>query len=388
MADSRVLERIAAWESAGLIDSATAARLRTSEAAQVEEIVVAAPEMVIPRPSGTAALIGPPVSIIEVFAYLGGAFLVAAWHVLTQNLLPPSVDAEGNYQADVLQTVVEWIVPAIALGVGGWYLARSGPSQRRAAGVLFAVSVGHVFQGTATLLAPASDFRLHSLVAAIASTVAAGLFRRLHAAVLTQATLLGALVVLAATAVAWIDQQLFASVADPYTVSGGVQRVLLEIAWWLGWALLFGLFGRWELRGARDDVEANRRAFLSRFVGGFTAVIGTTVGISANGETGRLLEPWLGDLLLLVVVAVLLAAAFRFGASVYLAPAALGIVIALSDLNEYYLAQQTGQGVALLLEGVILIGVGFGGDRLRKRLASRQTPPMAAPPLEPAPEPA
>ena len=78
MPEPRVLERIDAWQAAGLIDEPTAERLRAAENA-----AATAPDAGRGNSMQAAsAMFGPPVSIVELFAYVGAGFLVAAWHVL------------------------------------------------------------------------------------------------------------------------------------------------------------------------------------------------------------------------------------------------------------------------------------------------------------------
>ena len=78
-----VLERIAGWESAGLIDAATAERLRAAEiASDAHDGPPAAPS----RAGVASSFFGPPVSIVEAFSYLGVAFVLAAWSVLIGRL--------------------------------------------------------------------------------------------------------------------------------------------------------------------------------------------------------------------------------------------------------------------------------------------------------------
>ncbi len=67
--------------------------------------------------------------------------------------------------------------------------------------------------------------------------------------------------------------------------------------------------------------------------------------------------------------AVLLGLAFRREAPAYVIAAAYGIILALTDANRAYVASEgTGAAVPLLLEGAILVGVGFAADRLRRRI--------------------
>src|SRR6185312_4962393 len=81
-----VLERIAGWESAGLIDAATAERLRAAEVAAGphDAPATAAPSA---APFGIASsFFGPAVTVVEMFSYLGSAFVLAAWGFLIGRL--------------------------------------------------------------------------------------------------------------------------------------------------------------------------------------------------------------------------------------------------------------------------------------------------------------
>ena len=98
---------------------------------------------------------------------------------------------------------------------------------------------------------------------------------------------------------------------------------------------------------------------------------------SANGEYGRVVEPWIGDLALVVLSAILVERAFRRDATSFIYAAALGLMIALTDFNLTYLSGST--EVALLIEGLILLAVGVVADRLRRRIG-RGDAPEAEPP--------
>ena len=75
---SDATEHIAGWEAAGLIDRETADRLRAASHSTTVRDTPTAITTAHPR-SAAAALFGPSVTISEVFAYLGGGFLLAAW---------------------------------------------------------------------------------------------------------------------------------------------------------------------------------------------------------------------------------------------------------------------------------------------------------------------
>ena len=134
-----------------------------------------------------------------------------------------------------------------------------------------------------------------------------------------------------------------------------------------------GLLGLAEARhaGNPSDPTAASRAAVTRFWAGLLAVIGLSTSISrsaptANGEFGRVLEPIIGDIALLILSAILVERAFRRDATSYIYAAALGLMVALTDFNLSYLSDST--AAALLVEGLILLTVGFGADRLRRRV--------------------
>lgn len=76
------------------------------------------------------------------------------------------------------------------------------------------------------------------------------------------------------------------------------------------------------------------------------------------------------------VCAVLIERAFHRESSAFVYPAALGFVIAATDLNITYLSGSI--EIAPLVEGGALLGAGVIADRLRRRLGAR---PLAMGPL-------
>jgi hypothetical protein len=101
------------------------------------------------------------------------------------------------------------------------------------------------------------------------------------------------------------------------------------------------------------------------------AVVGLASAVSRsefqdNGEYGRVLAPWVGDLGLLILSVVLIERAFQRDSRSYVYAAALGLIVALTDLNLNYLTG--GIEVALLVEGAILLAAGVAADWLRRRV--------------------
>jgi hypothetical protein len=358
MADGSILERIGAWEAEGLIDAATAARLR---AAEIEH---PAPPPV--PSSGARSAFGPAPTVSEVLGYVGGAFLLAAWYVLVGRT-SDSAAASGVW-------TLTFGVAALATAGLGFVLKPRGERGARAAGILFAIAVANAYGAGYNMADDVawSDNSVQLLVAGLVALPVALILRSLHPALLTQAGVLGSVPALALGIGAFAKTWLL-----PAAAGQGVGGMALDLAPWLGAALVLGLIGLRESRTAGEP--SARRAALSRFAAGLTAVTATAAILTRSGPTGspdeygydygRLLEPVIAVAAVAVVSVVLLWLAFRRGATAYLYPAAIGIVIALTDLNGSYVADQVGTGVALMIEGIVILGAGLVADRVRRRLA-------------------
>lgn len=381
MGDARVLERIEAWEAIGLIDHETADRLRSAERAAPSAEV----EVAVRRPSVVAAFFGPALTVAELFAYIGAGFVLAAWHTIVATYA--FRDSPLGVPAPALAFLLaQYAIPAIILSIAGLFAIGGSERQRRFAGVAFGVATWHIFQTVQVGLQPSeAGFEnglsrdVGAVLAALSAIVAALVYRRVHPAVLTQITFLAAVAFLASRLLQVAEGQWYwPSVSSNGTVDPILARarVGITIAWWLACALVFGLVARYERRRAEaapdlDDGAAARRAAVSAWAAGLTAIAGTAIAVIQSDYNGRALEPWLGDLAILAVAVVLLALAFRRGASAYLYPGALGLIVAFTDLNNQYIAGQVGIGVALLVEGVILLGAGLFAGRIRRRLDAR-----------------
>ncbi len=378
----QVVERIEAWEAAGLIDPETAARLRLAEAERQQESAAQAPSPAATStpvfdtakhgPSSLATIFGPGVTIGEMFAYLGGAFLLGAFETFVVRLAGSSGQPELPIAAGSL-------LAAIALGVVGLNLANDDARRRRAAGVMFALAVAHVGAfGAAAAAAGGLDWPVVGVVGALIATLAAIGIRLRHPSVLTQLALLASCTTLAGVLLSWLEQVVvperqFTDDGQPI-LQGGPDPIFLvavSAAWWLGLAVIVGRVGLREADAAGTDPAAGRRASLTRLWAGLVAVIGLATSVTRSdylsaGEFGRVIPPWIGELAILVLAAILVERAFRREASTFVYAAALGLMIALSDFNFSYLESSTELG--LLIEGLILLGAGFGADRLRRRI--------------------
>lgn len=380
MDEQALLDRIDRWQAAGLIDAATADRLRAPEApgpAGLPPAPSLTPAMAASTPpssigSTAADVFGPSVTVVEMFAYLGTAFLLAAVIAFFARLSGPS--------ADQSQTVlgIGAVVEALALTAIGLVLRAGTPRRRRAAGIAFLAAV--VAIGSAANLLSGMIVSDTLVVAVISTGVALAVavaLRLLLPAVTTELAVLGTITALSSSLLVWIE----AAVAPPpyfadnaLVTPPGVDPLILVLGaaiWWLATAFLLGIMGLMESHRGRRDPAAQRRAGVVRLWAGLTAVLGVFYAITqstATSELGssRALEPFVGDAAVLVVAAILLERAYRRESNAYIFAAAIGCIAAFTDLDGSYLSSTP--DVALLLEGVILIVVGFSAEILRRRL--------------------
>ena len=391
---SDALEHIAGWEAAGLIDRETADRLRAAEDPTAVRDAPAGGPTAHSR-SAASALFGPSVTIAEVFAYLGGGFLLAAWSTFMARANGPNGDTS------VLFGIMSLVAAGVLLALG-LRLMRGGERASRAAGVAFLLTATYASTAAAAFADVAGiDWPALGVIGSAAGFATAIALRVIHPSALTQVGVLAGLTALGVSLLSWLQVTLFpdfspvtglpvANAADPLLL------VLATAAWWLATAVGIALIGLREARIADRDADpaAGRRAAISRFWAGLVAVIGLWQAVSrsatlANGEWGRVVEPWIGDLALLVLSGILVERAFRRDATSFIYAAALGLLIALTDFNLAYLSDSA--EVALLIEGLILLGVGVAADRLRRRIGRDGGPtleaPAVGPPVLPEPDP-
>ena len=382
---SEVIERIGAWESAGLIDGATADRLREAEAGRSDAdrsaatVAAADARAVVPAAqpgrSAVGAFVGPSVTIPEVFGYLGTGFLLAAWTAWAER---------GTFASRDLVPGLASLVAAVLLIALGLVLRRGDARRSRAAGAAFLVAVAYVGVGCLALAGTTSMTpEQAAMVGAGAALAVAFALRAIHPALLTQVGLLAAITGLAGAILVWAQSTFLPNPTYTYDTPSGAAiltpgvdplvAVVGSAAWWLSCAVLIGLIGLIEARAAeRGDEAAAHRAAISRLWAGIVAVVGLATAVSrsdlvvATGEFERVVQPWVGQLSLVVLSLILLERAFRRDATAYVYAAALGLIVALTDFNVTYLSDSTEIGLAI--EGAILLGVGLAADRLRRRI--------------------
>jgi hypothetical protein len=372
---------IAEWQAAGLIDSALAQTLRNAAGDRRAPAALVGPG----SPGSIGSFFGPTPTIGEVFAYLGAGFLLGAWIFFLGSVLSAGSDREAVVAGGL------GLATLVMAGLG-FYLAKREDDRRRAAGVAFVVATvlaagAAAFVGQLDFLRNALQGAAPGVMIALVAVVTATVFERYLPAVTTQFGVLVAATALAGTMLQWLQ-----AFVVPVDLGGGaccatqgspttpVWLVVVAAGWWLLVALAFGILALRESRHAGDDPAAARRVSVTQFWAGFVAVVGlasalTQSGPDSNGNYGRILEPVIADVAILLLSIVLLERAFRRESSAYIFAGAIGLIVALTDFNVSYLAQST--YVGLLIEGVILLAVAFSADRLRRRLG-RQGQELAA----------
>jgi hypothetical protein len=382
-----VLERIAAWEAAGLLDAATADRLRAAEAEATTspELATRAGRPRTPMAAAAGSAFGPAPTIVEAFVYLGAGFFIGAWSAFIARIA-------GESNRDAILTAGSALAAIVLLGLG--VALRNQDARRRrfgGAALLVATVAAAIAADALGRVVGLGSRPLAVTLDALAAVAVAVFGRRMLPAATTQVAVLGALTGLAAAAFTWLEpiENLPAECCIEYVppIADPIRLVLLPAVGWLIVALGFGLLGLAEARST--SVGAGLRAAVTRFWAGLLAVIGVATAVFRQGylgqeRYGRLVEPWLGEIIVLVLGAILLERALRRDSAAFVVAGAVALVTALTDFNFTYLSDST--DVGLLIEGAILLGVGFGADRLRRRLgrgSAGPTPaaePAAAPP--------
>ncbi len=374
MGDSQA--HVAEWQAAGLIDAATADRIRAHESSSSPSPTAE------PQESALTAMFGPSLTIGEVFSYLGAFFVLAASDAFLARIAGP---APSNDWTLVIGTALQTVV---LLAIGQRLLM--GDRRRgRAAGVMFLTASVHAgVTGGLAAGAIGLEWPASAVVGAVAAFVVALATRTVHPGLLTQVAVLGAVTAIAATVLAWLQVLFFPppDFSGEFPVRTGPDPIVLVVAsaaWWLATAVIIGLIGLREAARADEDPGAGRRAGVSRLWAGMVAVVGLATAVTqgdtlASGEYGRVVEPWIADVALLLLAAILIQRAFRRDDSAFVYPAALAMIIALTDFNISYLGGAT--EIGLLVEGLILLAVGFGAQRIRRMIGgSGDTPAVSAP---------
>lgn len=366
MAATLVLDRIAAWEQSGVIDHDLAERLRAVEAAEPAAAIEATlPPVAATTPSARVRSSG---FILEFFGYLGGLFLLLAWYAWFANEMPESESARNRGIA------VAAFIPAVLLGAVGWILAaRDDAHVRRAAAIAFAVAIPNVGVGTwallrATVLADGGDSAALAAGAGVALALAI-VARVRRPSAITQAALFAAWGVFALELAGWVEDGLWSTGYDDdeIVVRSPDEQLLWNVVrlgwWWLIAAIPAIVMIRWPDHGPGHEA----RDAVARIGIGGIAVLGSAVAALAEYDWSSsrggepIFGPWLAAGIMLGVAGVFLAAARVSGSRIHLVTAGAAIVVGLTYLNVEFVADAVGAPMALLVEGLILLGVAVLG---------------------------
>jgi hypothetical protein len=321
-----------------------------------------------PNPTSGGSFFGPSVTIGEVLAYLAAAFLLGAWIVLLAN----AAESGAGHREAIMTGGLG--LAALALIGLGLFLKRGDSRRRRGAGVAFAVATvlaagaGEYLVQTSYLRNALQDAVPAALVAAIAVAVALVL-RRLLPALITQFALLAWLTALAGVVLLWIQWIVFPD-SRPHGEGPGpssptltpMGQVLGGAGWWLLVALGLGVLAIVEVRNGAGDPATAHRVGLTRFWAGLIAVVGLAAALMQTGYTGgqsygRVIEPWLAELAVVVLAVILIGQGLRGHSTAFIFAGAIGLIVALTDFTSSYLGQPS--YVSLLIGGAILLAVGF-----------------------------
>jgi hypothetical protein len=288
-------------------------------------------------------------------------------------------------------------VPAAVFFVIGLVLHGRSPRLGRAAGVAFVLSVIFVASGVTTNVAIVAAGAIPALAGTVAGLGVALAYRWYHAAVLTEVALLATITGVVQSSLLLLDDQIDparAALGGTFVAHGIGGAAVASVAW-LACAIVIGFIAVLEARGS--TAASARRAALARLWAGVVAVVGVATAVMRTEfddfGSHRVMEPWIADLIVLAVSVVLLERAFRRESAAYVVAAALGVVIALTDFNATYFAPASGNEVGLLVEGLLLIAIAFGAERITRRVAGRRsggagpTEPPPGPEPQPRPEP-
>jgi hypothetical protein len=381
MASTLVLDRIAAWERSGVIDHDLAERLRAVEVAEPAATVEATPAPVAAIAS--SARVRSSGFIIEFFAYLGGLFLLLAWYAWFANEMPESESARNRGIA------VAAFIPAVLLAAVGWLLAaRDDAHLRRAAAIAFAVAIPNAGVGTWALLratALADDGDSAAIAAGAGVALALAIVARVRRpSAITQAALLASWGVFALELARWVEDGLWGTGYDHYrevVVRSPDEQLrwnVVRLGWW--W-LIAAVPAIVMIRRPDHGPGHEARDVVARIGIGTIAVLGSATAALAEYDWSSsrggepIFGPWLAAGIMLGVAGVFLAAARASGSRIHLVTAGAAIVVGLTYLNVKLVVEAVGAPMALLVEGLILLGVAALGWALGRVIAPRTPTP-------------
>jgi hypothetical protein len=267
------------------------------------------------------------------------------------------------------------------LGLVGWILAvRDDDHLRRAAAIAFAVTIPNAGVGAWALLrANVVPSEGEAAAVAIGAGVALGvavIARVRRPSAITQAALLIGWGAFALALARWVESALWSTAVDDrygeFVARSTDEQLVWNVVrlgwWWLVAAIPALIMVQLPDRGpgheARDSVARVGVGTIA-VLGSASAALATYDWSSSQGGE-PIFGPWLAAGIMLGVGAVFVAAARVSGSRIHLVTAGASIVVALTYLNVEYVADAVGAAAALLVEGLILLGVaalGWAGGR-------------------------
>lgn len=314
------------WVADGLIDTGQAARIEAAEAARLS-----------PASSGQAAAVRPAPGpgerralAVEALGYLGGALALVAGFIAVGQLWPDiTTNAELAFAAGGA-TVLLLAGAAIRTG--------DDPPLGRLRSVLWLMSTASLAAFMGVLAAQVWDFGGISaaLVMAAASTVYATALWWHTRVPLQHLVLFASAAVLVGTGIAWVGPGLEA------------------------WGPGFGVWGLSVLWA----IAVYRGYLVPRDIGYLAVAIGLLVGAQMTMAIAA------GQVLALVTVAGLLAAGVALRRVALLGLGAVGVIITVPQTAARYLPESVGAPLAVLIVGLVLLGMALWLAKARKRSAS------------------
>lgn len=318
-------------------------------------------------------------NVVALFLLLGGALLSFAWALFATGLVHPTFVEDYGSQLGWISSPTPEIILA-SLGPVMLVALIGALALRRRDGalgalvvpllVLFAAGASRIVEVLAPLVidAPSQSENwwwllpdaLIPVLASLVGLLAVVLAHRIRSGRLLAFALVGWAFVVASDLREPISAFLLVNGND----SGDYAPFYNQVwsLWWLLTAAGVYLYARRAAKGTDAD---RARASIARIFGGLALIgcMSETLGYDLAHEA----FPF-AVVAILGVSALLVLLALRERATAYLWPSAVGILVALSVLNAIYFSETLGLSGALLVEGLILLGVGGATFALRSRL--------------------
>jgi hypothetical protein len=314
-------------------------------------------------------------NVVALFLLLGGALLSVAWALFATGLVRPTfVEDFGSpllaLAAPTPEITLASYGPVTLVALIGALALRRRDGALGALVVpllvLFAAGASRIVEALVLLLVGESWWgspadALIPVLTALVGLLAILLAHRIRSGRLLAFALVGWAFVVASDLRAAIFTLLLVNGPD----SGEYYSPFMNQVWSLWWLLPAAgvyLYARRAAKGADAD---RARASIARIFGGLALIgcMSETLGYDLTHEA----FPF-AAVAILGVSALLVLLALRERATAYLWPSAVGTLAALSVLNAIYFSETLGLSGALLVEGLILLGVGGATFALRSRL--------------------